>query len=215
MLRTALLLPLVVFAGTPGISIAQTAPVTPSSPSAGNAIVKPREETSPAPVTPRRSRVISPDVAAQLSAATPQFTPAPPKPPPTPEEEQPDLREVDKPKNGIIRLPKVVVHQKPPPVFSDQMIHTPKGLADLAVRRYMTETDRAMNGFTLPFFGASMESRALMMYEEDQRLKNMADLDEDARMISATDKAAGAYVKREATKATIREGDFDWHPIGR
>jgi hypothetical protein len=215
MLRTALVLSLVGFAGTAGFAIAQTAPVTPSSPSAGNAIVKPQEETSPAPTNPRRSRVISPEVAAQLSAATPQFAPTPPKPPPTPEEEQPDLRDIDKPKNGIIRLPKVVVHEKPPAVFSDKMIYTQKGLAGLAVRRYMSETDRALNGLTLPFFGSSIESRALMMYEEDQRLKNMSDLNEDARMISATDKAAGAYVKREATKATLREGDFDWHPIGR
>lgn len=214
MLRAELLIA-IVFAGAAPIGIAQTTAPTPAPTTAANPIVQPRDQSAPTPTTPRRTRVISPEVAAQLAAATPQFAPATPKPTPTPEEEQPDLRDIDKPKNGIIRLPKVVVHEKPPPVFNEKTVSTKKGLADIAMRRYISETDRALNRLTLPIFGSSTEARALAMYEEDERLKNMADLSDSARMVSASDKAAGAYVRREATKATMREGDFDWHPIGR
>ncbi len=162
----------------------------------------------------RHSRVISPDVAAQLSAAAPKFTAAPP-PKPTPEEEQPDLRDIDKPKNSIIRLPKYVVHEKPPPVLAEHVVNTSKGLAEIAMKRYLTETYRALNSFTLPLFGRSAEANALAMYAEDERLKNMADLKDDAALVSASDKAAGMYVKRQVDQTFLRSGDFDWKPIGR
>jgi hypothetical protein len=159
---------------------------------------------------PRRSRVISPEVAAQLSAAAPKFTPPPPAPVAKPEEEEADLREVDKPKNGIIRLPKFIVREPRPPMLTERAVNTKKGLADIAVRRYISEVDRALNGFTLPFFGASAEQRALEMYAEDERLKNMADLQDSVRMVNATNKAAGANVKREVDRTFARPADFDW-----
>lgn len=163
---------------------------------------------------PPSTRVISAAVAAQLAAATPKYVPPPPKPA-TPPDDEPDLRDIDKPRNQIIRLPKVVVHAPPPPVFSERAINTKKGLADLAMKRYLTETDRVLNSFTIPIFGQSAQSRAMMQYEEDERLKNMAELNDDAAMVSTTDKNAGAYVKREVERTFIRPGDFDWQPMGR
>jgi hypothetical protein len=176
----------------------------------------PEKPVSGAPeAKPRRARAISSDVAAQLSAAAPKFTPAAPKPPPTPEEEQPDARDVDKPKNGIIRLPKYIVTQPRPPVLSERAVNTKEGLADLAMKRYLTEGYRALNSFTLPFFGTSPENRAMTMYEEDERLKNMASLSEDARLVGSTDRKQGQYVKRQVNETFARPGDFDWKPIGR
>lgn len=170
--------------------------------------------TSLSTTTPRRSRAISPDVAAQLSAATPKFTPPPPKPPPA-ETDETDLRELDKPRNGIIRLPKYVVREPTPPVLTERAVTTQKGLADLAMKRYGTEAYRALNRFSIPLFGTSAEQHAIAMYLEDERLKNMADLTDDARMVSATDKASGMYVKRQVESTFARPGDFDWKPIGR
>jgi len=167
-----------------------------------------------APTAPRRHRAISPDIAAQLSAATPKYTPPPPKPAVT-EEEEPDLRDVDKPKNGIIRLPKYVVHEKPPPMLTERAVYTKSGLADLAKKRYLTEGYRAFNRFTLPLFGVSAETQAMMLYEEDERLQNISALTEDARMVSASDKAAGLYIKRQVDEAFMHAPDFDWKPIGR
>lgn len=173
-------------------------------------------DPEPAPAEPDtlpRERLISSTVAAQLAARIPKYAPPPPKPPPAAEE--PDLRDVDKPKNHIVRLPAYVVHAPPPPVFSERAISTKKGLEDIAMKRYLTETDRALNAFTLPLFGTSAGQRALSMYEEDERLKNMSDLTEDARMVGATDKAAGVYIKRQVDQTFMRPGDFDWKPIGR
>jgi hypothetical protein len=38
----------------------------------------------------------------------------------------------------------------------------------------------------------------------------MNDLADDAQLVSASDKAAGLYVKREADKTFMRTGDFGW-----
>jgi len=162
-----------------------------------------------------RSRVVSADLAAQLAAATPKYTPPPPKPPAPDEDEATDLRDVDKPRNGIIRLPKYIVTQPRPPVLSERAVYTKSGLNDLAIKRYLSEGYRVLNGFTLPLFGTSAGARAMQMYDEDERLKNMSALNEDARMVSASDKAAGLYVKRQVQETYMHAPDFDWKPMGR
>ncbi len=167
------------------------------------------------PTTPRRHRAISPDVAAQLSAATPKFTPPAPKPPPRAEEEEADLREIDKPKNGIIRLPKYIVREPTPPVLTERAVNTKKGLQDLAMKRYVSEGYRALNRFYLPLFGSSMENYAMQRYWEEERLGTMSELNDLSGMVSATDRASGYYVKKQADQATMRAPDFDWRPIGR
>ncbi|MEX2045472.1 MAG: hypothetical protein WD941_08980 [Opitutus sp.] len=159
---------------------------------------------------PKRPRAISPEVAAQLAANAPKYAPPRALPTPTPIEEQPDMRDIDKPRNTIIRLPSYIVREPKPAVLSERAVHTDKGLADIAVRRYISDFDRAMNRITLPLFGLSTEARAMAMYEEDERLTNMSELNENVRMISATDQAAGTYIKREVDKTYMRTGDFGW-----
>lgn len=163
---------------------------------------------------PRRARAISPEVAAQLAASAPKYAPAPPKPEPKPEEKMVDMREVDKPRNGIIRLPKYIVQEPKPPVFTERAINTEKGLTDIAMRRYISEADRALNRFTLPLFGTSRESRALAMYAEDERLKNMAELTDNARAAGQSDPAQGTYILRESQKTYMRTSDFGWQGGG-
>ena len=167
-----------------------------------------QETKSPAP---KRPRAISPAVSAALSAVAPKYTPPAPKPAPRPESEQIDMREVDRPKNKIIRLPDYVVREKKPAVFSERAITTDKGLADIAVRRYISDMDRALNRFTLPLFGTSTEARALAMYAEDERLKNMADLHGAAVDAAKSDPAAGAYILRETRDTYMRTSDFGWN----
>lgn len=185
---------------------AQTAP-----PAAGSPVLAPRQEDRPASSAPRRSRAISGEAAAALAAAAPKYTPPPPPPPPPPpEEEQVDLRDVDKPKNTIVRLPKYIVQEKKPPVFRERDVYTPKGLADIAMRRYSTEADRALNRWTIPYIGMTKEARALAMYEEDERLRNMSDLREAGLNAGRTDPAAGDYILRESRKTYLRSSDFGW-----
>jgi hypothetical protein len=188
---------------------AEEAPPRPSllAPSAA----APAPKTAPAQrETPRRGRAISPEVAAQLAASAPKYTPAPPKPEPKPEDQMVDMRDVDKPRNGIIRLPKYIVQEPQPPMLTERAVNTKKGLGDIAMRRYISETDRALNRFTLPLFGSSLQNRALAMYAEDERLKNMAELNENARAAAKSDPAQGTYILRETQKTYMRTSDFGW-----
>jgi hypothetical protein len=184
----------------------QTTAAAPTSP----VLAPSPAEKAPPPAPPKRSRVISPEVAAALAAAAPKYTPPAPKPEPKPESELPDMREIDKPANQIIRLPKVIVQEPRSPVFTERSISTPKGLTDIAMRRYISDVDRAMNRFTLPLFGTSKEARALEMYAEDERLRNMSELEATATAVSAADAAGGTYIRRETEKTFMRSSDFGW-----
>lgn len=168
---------------------------------------------APAPA-PRRPRAISAEAAAALAATAPKYSPPPKPPEKKPDEELPDLREIDKPKNTIIRLPKFVVQEPKPPVFRERDIYTSKGLAEIAMKRYLTETDRVLNRFRLPFLTMTNEERALMMYAEDERLKNMGDFADRANMIQQSDAAAGLYIKKEVDKTFLRTSDFGYQGSG-
>lgn len=190
---------LATFSVVPAVAPAQTPAAAPSG-----------ATTEPAQPTRKRERAISGDVAASLAAAMPKYNPPKPAPPPTPIEQQPDLRDVDKPKNTIIRLPDYVVREAKPPVFRERDINTQQGLANIAMRRYSTEASRALNRFTIPIFGQTQEARALAMYAEDERLKNITELNDAADMVSARDKAQGAYIKRDIQNTTMRASDYGW-----
>ena len=191
-------------------------------PPAPASTILPAAPAEPASATPKRPRAISGDVATMLAHSMPKFTPPPPPPPPPTaeelakkaEEEAADLRDTDKPKNGIVRLEKYVVREERPPIFTERQINTKKGLTALAMRRYISDADRALNRWTLPLFGSSAESRALFMYGEDERLKNMSDLADNANMIMKSDSTAGAAAKTEVQKTYMRSSQFGYGGMG-
>ncbi len=191
-------------AALPASMSAQTATPLPQSTDA------PPSAPQPPPTAHKRERAISSDVAASLAAAMPKYNPPKPTPPPTPIEEQPDLRETDKPKNGIVRLPNYVVREAKPPVFRERDINTQQGMANIAMKKYSTEASRALNRFTIPIFGQTQEQRALAQYAEDERLRNIGELNDAAAMVSARDKEQGAYIKRDIQATTMRTDDFGW-----
>lgn len=184
---------------------AQSAPAPAPSP----VLAAPEEKPAP-PSAPKRNRAISSGVAAALAAASPKYTPPAPKPPPTPEAEKPDMRDVDKPANTIVRLPKYIVQEKKPVIFSERAIHTTKGLTEIAMKRYLTETDRVLNRFRIPILTMTNEERALAMYAEDERLKNMSDLHDTAVAAGMSDPSMGTYIKKESEKTYLRSSDFGW-----
>jgi hypothetical protein len=200
--------PLLAFAGAlaaaalPSLSPAQTPPAT-------SPLLEPKKDADK-PAAPRRTRVISPEVAAALAAASPTFGSLPPPAPAPKPEDQPDARELDKPKNGIVRLDPMIVREQRPAIFSERAIHTKKGLTDIAMKRYLTETDRVLNRFRIPFLTMTNEERALAMYAEDERLQNMANLEETAAAASKSDAAQGTYILKEAQKTYLRSSDFGW-----
>ena len=201
------------------LASALAAPVFAQSKSAPRPeILAPQSEERPRTEAPRSPRAISPAVAAQLAAAAPKYTPPPPKPEPT-EEPEIDARDVDKPRNNIIRLPKYIVQEPKPPVLNERAIHTKEGLTDLAMRRYISDIDRALNRFALPLVGgwstkggSALERRAMAMYAEQERLDNMNNMADAANTVSKGDAAQGTYILRESQKTYLRTSDTDWNP---
>jgi|UniRef100_UPI004048EAF9 hypothetical protein len=154
-----------------------------------------------------KHRSFSTGVAAALAASMPKYDP--PKPAEKkPEEEDVDLRDVDKPRNQIIRLPEYVVQEKKPPVFRERDIYTTKGLAELAKRRYLSQSVQALNRYTIPLFGMSAEAYAMMLYAEDERLENISELNASADDVGLVDPENARQI-REATRDTYQRG-FDY-----
>lgn len=162
------------------------------------------ESTDPA--APKK-HAVSDDVSAAITAGLPKYSPPKPEKKKS-EDELVDIREVDKPRNKIIRLPDYVVKEKKPPVFTEREISTDKGLSEIALRRYFSEAGLALNSFTLPLIGMGKEAYAKMLYAEDERLKNISDLNETARDISLIDKDSAKEIK-QATQDTYGRG-FDY-----
>ena len=174
-------------AGVPAVSAQSAAPADQTSV---------RSEQRPKP------RPVSPATAALLAATMPKYDPPKPEPPPKPEEvKEVDLRDVDKPKNGIIRLPKYVVHGEKPPIFREEDLYTKRGLTDLAMSRHP--------GLGLGLLGMFNGPIALEMYREDARLESMADLAETAHAMSrGGDDAEGQYIMRATEETYAHQMDF-------
>ncbi|GAB1489846.1 hypothetical protein MASR2M8_23030 [Opitutaceae bacterium] len=203
--RAALLAPAVLFSAL--VSHAQS-PATPPAPAeqATPAVAPASAAPSETPASPAaRRRAVSPALASSLAATMPKYSPPVEPPPKTPEEE-----EADQPRNQIIRLPQVVVEGDRPPVFTERQLYTRAELARLASSRYLSELDRGvLNRFTLPIVGqSSAEQRAMSIYEDEERQRNIAAANQAFYLLKQTDPAAAAALKRDAADAYIRPSEF-------
>ena len=156
---------------------------------------------TPAGPTGNSSRPESAEVAAELAIGMPKYDPPKPPPPPAPDEQQADLRELDKPKNGIVRLPAYMVHEPRPTVFREWDLYSKEGLARLALQRYL--------GLGIMPYAGMNKQIATELYEADERLQNMADLDATAEaMARGGDKSESEYIKRISQDTYMR--GIDW-----
>jgi hypothetical protein len=152
-------------------------------------------------------RAISSTVASQLATVMPKYNSVPMKADSTAVEAPLRRAEYGKQESGVIELPKFVVRE-PKAAPRDDAVYTEKGRNEVAMKRYLSETYRALNFFTLPLYGTPPEIRARGMRAEDERLNNMREFSDLARMIGATNKAGGDYVRREVDKTFIRTSNF-------
>lgn len=166
----------------------------------------PESQPDAAPARPKHSRVMSDTVAASLATGMPKYNP--PKPvAPKPEEDLPDLRETDKPKNTIIRLPKYTVKEPRPPVFREIDLRSRSQQADIALRQHAGLKAGNIAGLNDPI--------ALMMYQEQDRLNSIAELADDAATAQrAGNAAAGDYILRQSNRTYYRPSDFGWNSDG-
>jgi hypothetical protein len=135
-----------------------------------------------------------------ITAGLPKYDP--PKPVPAiPEDSEVDLRDVDKPQNGIIRLPKYYVRTAREAVLKAPDLVTRQGAAAIGMQRYP--------GLRLGPFSWLNAPIAEAMYRDDERLTKISDLTEMANAVGrGGDTAESAYIKRE-TQDTYMRG-IDW-----
>lgn len=150
--------------------------------------------------TSERTRAVSDNLAAALADTMPKYNP------PDPEAEKArkareELLAREEPKNGIVRLPTVVVEGERPPIFTERELNTDKGLQEIAVKRYFDGAAQALNTVAIPLLGKSNEALAMEMWEEDERLRQISDYNERADM----EEALGDDEKADETRRLIRE----------
>jgi hypothetical protein len=148
------------------------------------------------------TRTISSGLAAALSEGMPKYSP--PTPTPTPVADPVDMRDVDKPKNEIKRLPKYVVQESRPPVFRERDLFTAQGQIDLAFKSH--------SGLLFGNILGLNSGAAQMMYLEDQRLDNIDDLKDEAHaMARGGAPSEGSYILQQSTDTYMRSGTgWDW-----
>jgi hypothetical protein len=166
---------------------------------------------TPLPDSDGVTRSVSAGVAAALSDGAPRYTPPTPAPSPTPEAAQ--AKEADKPKNGIVRLPKYVVNESRPPIFRDRDLFTADALLELTMKRHA--------GLYLGnFLGLNAENKpgspGYQMMVDDERKDSMDDLFDTAHaMAQGGDFAEGSYILQQSQSTYMRGGgDWDWSGSG-
>jgi hypothetical protein len=147
------------------------------------------------------NRSVSPGIAEALSLGMPKYAPPTPTPTPAPDV---DMRDVDRPKNEIKRLPKYVVRESRPPIFRDRDLFTTQGLIDLSFKNHP--------GLMFGNILGLNEAPAYEMFLDDQRQKNMQDLSDTAHaMARGGDPAEGAYILQASQNTYMRQDDdFTW-----
>ncbi len=198
---------------TPANAPVSPSPVTEASDASG--ILLAPKSRDPMPLPPVDSdgetRTVSSKVAAALSMGMPKYSP--PTPTPIPVAESQDLRDVDKPKNEIHRLPKYVVREARPPIFRERDLFTKDGMLDLTMKRHAGLQFGNIFGLNS---SPKPGSPAYQMMVDDQRKENMDDLLDEAHAISqGGDHAAASYILQQSDSTYMRGGgDWDWSATG-
>jgi hypothetical protein len=195
------------------VAPAPQAPVTQESDASGILLAPKSRDAMPMPPVDSdgETRTVSSKVAAALSMGMPKFSP--PTPTPTPAAAEPeDLRDIDKPRNEIHRLPKYVVREARPPIFRERDLFTMDGMLDLTMKRHsglIIGNILGLNSNPKP------GSPAYQMMVDDERKENMDDLNDTAHAISQGDSAGASYILQQSQSTYMRGGgDWDWSATG-
>lgn len=163
----------------------------------------PPQPAAPAPVGGDQP-ISSQELNAAVAEGLPKYSP--PKPAPAKPQKEVDLRDIDRPKNRIIRLPSYVVQAPKPPVFADHDLLTKQGQADQAMKTYV-----GFDPSLMPSLVASGVSRFLFQGYADQqaqdaqRQQNIDELSDSAAALARTgDSGESEYIKRQSDDTFMR-----------
>jgi hypothetical protein len=145
-----------------------------------------------------RPRLLSNETAAKISTNGPKYNPPPPAP--VDAEELPDLRDIDRPRNQIIRLPKVMVQEPKAPRIKDAELLTPQGKLELAYKN--NPGLHLLNG--VPLLGNN-SGIALFMLEEQRRLERKAEMEDLVSIYLLTDPKTAKTLKKQTDEVFVRD----------
>ncbi len=187
-------------AAVPG---AESSPASGAGTSDASSIVLAQRPREFAPAQPADSdgvtRSVSPGIAAALTQGIAKYSPPTPTPTPAPAAEPQDLRDIDKPRNEIKRLPKYVVRESRPPIFRERDLNTTVGQIDLSFKSHPGLLFGNLLGLNS---GVAYE-----MYLDEQRQQNIDELTDIAHAMSRGDPKAGAYILEQTQSTYMRTDD--------
>ena len=179
---------LLVLCASVSVALAQATSPTPSEETAQEAPKK-------------RQRAISGEASAALSAG---YSYQPQKPVEVSEDEEIDQRDVDKPRNQIIRLPKYMVEAQRPPVFRERDFYSNSAeLRQLMLNKYFGQG--LLNQKQLGKTGAMYAAQS---FWDDQRLKGMMEMNQQAsiyRVAGDDDRAKEAAEDAQSTYLRVND----------
>lgn len=115
----------------------------------------------------------------------------------------------DQPKNTIVRLPKVVVRETKPPIFTERELYTKQGLTDLAIQRYVgIDPAKAPNGTVANIERFLFQGYANQQYADNERQGAIAGANDMAAIAAASgDSGESEYIKRASNDTFLRSLD--------
>jgi hypothetical protein len=150
-------------------------------------------------------RSVSSRIAADLNSGMPKY--APPTPTPAAAAEPQDMRDIDKPKNEIRRLPQYVVRESRPLVFRNRDLYTTDELINLSFKSHP--------GLRLGNIFGMNSAIAYQMYLDEQRQANMDDLTDTARaMARGGDAGESQYILKASQETFMRPIEETWNGPG-
>ena len=151
-------------------------------------------------------RIKSSELSGALMSSMPKYSP------PKPEAPKPEAPAADQPKNGVVRLPKYVVRDAPPPIFTKKGIMTDAERKEAAMKQYIIDTK------DMPTLAAFMsqtlfQANASQQYADAERASNISSLRSDASSARISgDGAESDFIRQQSNDTYLRRSD--WAPIG-
>jgi len=133
----------------------------------------------------------SPAVSEQITAGLPKYTPAPPQKPQEP---------VMAPNPDVLELPKMTVKQKPRPRLTPDLVSSKKDIGADWAKHNFTGLDQALNKFTLPLFGTSIEARAYEEYLRARQEQVNSEVSNISKALEVVDPKEAKALRDAATK---------------
>jgi hypothetical protein len=213
-LRTSFALLTATFALAALAARAQTAAAPAAAPddTASSPVFVPHAAPAPVIVAPAPDddhgdprRIQSAELSSALMNSIPKYSPAKP---PAPKPAAP----ADQPKNGVVRLPKYVVHDQAPPVFTKKDVMTDEERKELAMKQYIIDT-KDMPTLAAFMSRALCQDNASQQYADAERASNISSLRSDASAAAVGgDKAESDFIRAQSNDTYLRRSD--WAPIG-